>query len=145
MTARPSSIVGAHLVLDRRGAALVALALRIAGEAVGRDGMNYRGRAAYDDYSWVLAQADLVASGSAASGTPGRAWRVEVGDSAVWSTRQAARFLGLTPRGVVAAIGRGDRPAERVGRGWVLQESEVRQYAGRRRRRGAGTSEAGAA
>ena len=65
MTGRPSAIVGGELVLDRRGAAMVTAALRISARTAGRNGVDYRGRGQWDDFAWLLAQADIVATGTA--------------------------------------------------------------------------------
>jgi len=44
MADRPSQIVGDGLLLDRRGAAMLASALRLAARAAERNGVDYRGR-----------------------------------------------------------------------------------------------------
>ena len=139
MADRPSAIIGGSLVLDRRGAAMIAAALRLAAKAAGRNGIDYQGRAAYDDYAWLLAQADLVAAGSPA-GTAEGTFRVDLPSSAgvpdLLTTAGAAAILGVSPRAVVKRIEAGTLPARRVGREWAITEYDVRRAArpdGRRR------------
>jgi hypothetical protein len=82
VTDRPSQIVGDALVLNAEGAAMLAAALRLAAKAAGRNGVDFKGRAQYDAFSWLLTQADLVASGSAA-GNGGQRLRVDLPSSAL--------------------------------------------------------------
>jgi excisionase family DNA binding protein len=131
-TGPPSHIDAGRLVLDARGAAMVAAALRIAAKAAGRDGVDVHGRTRWDDFSWLLKQADLVAGGTA-TGTAESSWTLELPASdATWSTAQAAGLLGISVRAVVKAISAGRLPATRHGRAWVLREADVREFDGRR-------------
>jgi excisionase family DNA binding protein len=138
VTGRPSYIVGGQLVLDRDGARMVAAALRLAAKAAGRNGADYRGRAQWDDFEWLLAQADIVAAGSA-GGTGGEPFTVELPSSGpvpeLLTTAQAAQLMGVTARAVTARIERGDLPARRVGREWAITEYDVRRHAARDGRR----------
>ena len=139
MTERPSAIVAGQLVLTRRGAGMLLAALQLAMKHAERDAVSYQGRSQWDDVSWLREQARLVAEGrtgpasaDSADGTVPVPFRVTLpGSEVIWGTRQAAELAGVTRRAVVAAIRRGDLPATRVGREWVVRELEARQYAGR--------------
>ena len=57
------------------------------------------------------------------------ATKPEPGASSQWlSTSQAADLLGVGPRAVVKAIGRGAIPAERVGSRWRVSREDIEHY-----------------
>lgn len=108
---------------------MLAAALRLAAKAAGRNGVDFKGRAQYDAFSWLLTQADLVASGSAA-GNGGQRLRGDLPSSALvpelLTTRQAAKIIGVTPRAVAKRIKAGQLPARKVGKEWAITEYDAR-------------------
>lgn len=146
MTGRPSWIVAGNLVLNRRGAAMLADALDAAMKYAAVNGVNYQGRSAYSDVEWLRTQAGLVASGrtgpaGSADGTAAVPFRLEMPSSApvpeLLTVRQAAKILRVTPRAVTKRIKAGDIPARRYGREWLMTEYDVRHAARNERPRGA--------
>jgi hypothetical protein len=144
MADRPSQIVGPGWVfvaepgqlLNRRGAEMFAAALRRIAALARTDGVDYRSRGRYDDFAWTLAQADTVAAGRApvsADGNGGQGWQLVMPSSApvpeLLTTRQAAGIIGITPRAVAARIARGELPACKVGREWLVTEYDARHAA----------------
>ena len=125
----PAEVVGGRLLLTASGARIVAAALRLAARAAVRDGIDYRGRPAADEFTVLLAMAEAQAAGSAA-GNESRAWRVVVPSSdRTLTTGQAAAILGIGPRAVVARIARGELPARKVGGQWLISEHDARRVA----------------
>jgi hypothetical protein len=99
-------------------------------------GFRFAAASGESDFAWLKHQCEVVASGDAGSGSTAVRWELDLAScDATWSTGQAAGFLCVTPRAVVAAIERGDLEATRVGlRAWALREQDVRAYAARGRR-----------
>jgi excisionase family DNA binding protein len=52
------------------------------------------------------------------------------------TTQEAARLLGLTRKGVLAAIERGKLHAEKHGRDWMISDDEIKRYRKEPRQRG---------
>jgi excisionase family DNA binding protein len=52
------------------------------------------------------------------------------------TTQEAARLLGLTQQGVLAAIRRGKLNAEKHGRDWQISDEEIERYRQEPRQRG---------
>ena len=135
MADQPSHIAGGHLVVGPEGCRLIVAAVDLALKAADRDGVNVRGRSQWGAVEWLYAQArivaggqaGLVASGNDASVNAEASWSLDLAESeAWWTTSEAARFLGLTRGGVTAAIRRGELPATRHGRAWLVREADVR-------------------
>lgn len=137
MTERPSRIVhgSGEVVLNAKGARLVLAALELALRTA-PPGYRFAVASGESDFAWLKHQCEVVASGDAGSGSAAVRWELDLEScDGTWSTGQAAGFLRVTPRAVVAAIERGDLEATRVGRrAWALREVDVRAHAARSRR-----------
>ena len=138
---RPAWLSAGHVVLDRRGAAMVLVALELARRSRQvRDG----DAALSADFAWIY-ETCRIAAGSFPPATADRAVRVILPSSeAVLTTAKAAAILGQTVQAVRKAAQAGRHGATRHGRVWVLNEVQVRQAAGKRRRHGKQRAQPGA-
>jgi excisionase family DNA binding protein len=108
-----------RLVLDQRGAVIVAAALQVAIRAGRRDGVDFRHRSGAAEFAELLALAEAAAVAGnghehAPAGPAVAPW------PRLSTTSAAAEVLGCSPRTVRRAIAQGSLRAHRAGHAWLV-------------------------
>jgi hypothetical protein len=125
---------GGEVILGPAGVRMVIAALELATRQAARHG---GGAVPTGDLGWLRAVLAAAESARCAPATSGVAFRVVMPPSgATVTVSEAAAIWGVSPQAIRAAITAGRLTGRRHGGAWVLDETQVRQAAGTRRRSG---------